>query len=53
VSFMVTSVPVLIGVIARGMNTAALPWFVIAGLTALYTVAASLGSHPVPGMTGM
>ena len=53
VSLMVSSVPVLIGVIARGMNTAALPWFAIAVITLLYTVAIALNSQPVPGMTGM
>lgn len=52
VAAFVTSVPAIIGLVARHLRTAALPWFALAALTAIYTIGVSLSTQPVPGPRG-
>ena len=51
VSSFVTSIPALTGVIARKFQTTAVPWFVVAAITALYTFGSALSQQPLPGGT--
>jgi len=51
VALAVSSVPFVVGVIARRWRTAALPWFILAGVTTLWTIAAALSTAPVKAPT--
>jgi hypothetical protein len=47
VAAMVSAVPAVVGMIARRRHTTAVPWFILAGLTALWTVLIALNASPV------
>ena len=51
VSCIVTAVPASIGVIACQARTIAVPWFLLAALTAVYTFGIAVSTHPFPGGT--
>ena len=51
VAALLSSVPFGVGVIARRRRTAAVPWFVLAALTALYAILVALQAAPVKAPT--